>query len=98
MRDVKSRVIQTMSEMILKETISQLMNYTKEKILKKEKDRESKANEIKEMALKYISEHLIKEKFSKTSSEIIKPEVIYDRNVRNLKEFCMRKLLDEVYS
>ena len=39
-RDVKSRVIQTMSEMILKETISQLMNYTRDTILKKEKERE----------------------------------------------------------
>ena len=50
------------------------------------------------MALKYISEHLIKMTVSKISSEIIKPEIIYDRNVRNLKEFSMRKLFDEVYS
>ena len=40
MRDIKSRVIQTMSEMILKETISQLMNYTRDTIVKKEKERE----------------------------------------------------------
>ena len=40
MKDVKSKVIHRMSEMILDEAISQIINNTREIILKKEKDRE----------------------------------------------------------